>query len=96
MLVLKAHVYFRPDIFPAVPMLYHFIFAVLVIFACVLGDLMESVFKRAVDTKSSGVRFLGEGLGGFLDKYDSMGFAVLSIISFSYLVNFESWFIPKI
>ena len=41
----------------------------------VLGDLMESVLKRAVNVKdSSSIQIVG-GLGGILDKFDSFGVA---------------------
>lgn len=40
----------------------------------IIGDLMESVLKRSLGTKQSGQKsILGAGLGGFMDKYDSLG-----------------------
>jgi phosphatidate cytidylyltransferase len=42
----------------------------------IIGDLMESILKRASDIKDSGKSsYIGTGLGGLLDKFDSMGVA---------------------
>lgn len=42
----------------------------------ILGDLMESILKRAAEVKDSGKSsYIGTGLGGILDKFDSMGVA---------------------
>lgn len=54
--------------------LYHiFILGILLPTIGTLGDLVESVFKRAVDVKDSGA--LAHGLGGMLDMTDSILFA---------------------
>ena len=37
----------------------------------ILGDLMESIMKRAIEKKDSSTAF--KGLGGVLDKFDSLG-----------------------
>lgn len=50
----------------------------------VLGDLIESLFKRAVDAKDSG-RYL-PGMGGFLDVFDSLVFGP-AVVCF-----YLSWF----
>jgi phosphatidate cytidylyltransferase len=42
-----------------------------IITVSILGDLIESIMKRAVDTKDSSGLFYG--LGGSLDKFDSLG-----------------------
>lgn len=42
-----------------------------IITVSILGDLIESIMKRAVDTKDSSSLFYG--LGGSLDKFDSLG-----------------------
>lgn len=45
----------------------------------ILGDLMESILKRAADIKDSGKSsYIGKGLGGILDKFDSMGVAAIT------------------
>lgn len=42
----------------------------------IIGDLMESILKRAAEIKDSGKSsYIGKGLGGILDKFDSMGVA---------------------
>ena len=52
-----------------------FIAGIFVIVVEVLGDLMESILKRAVNVKdSSTIQIVGK-LGGILDKFDSFGVA---------------------
>lgn len=59
------------------------IIGILIITVAVLGDLIESVLKRAMAVKdSSDTAIIGSGLGGLLDKFDSfgVGFIMMSII----------------
>lgn len=52
-----------------------FISGIFVITVEILGDLMESILKRAVNVKdSSTIQIVGK-LGGILDKFDSFGVA---------------------
>ena len=55
------------------PLCHVFILGILLPTIGTLGDLVESVFKRAVDVKDSGA--LAHGLGGMLDMTDSLLFA---------------------
>ena len=62
------------------------IFAFLVSAFGTMGDLMESLMKRAVGVKDSG-RFL-PGHGGILDRFDSVLLAAPIVTSFSWLCYF--------
>ena len=51
-----------------------------IVVAAVLGDLIESVIKRALTVKdSSETAIIGSGLGGVLDKFDSFGVCWLTM-----------------
>ena len=56
------------------------VFILLIIFSSFLGDIIESIFKRANNIKNSSNLLLGHG--GFFDRFDSF---VLSLVSFSLL-----------
>lgn len=43
-----------------------------------LGDLFESMFKRALEVKDSGT-FIGKAVGGICDRFDSVLFAVVFV-----------------
>jgi len=62
--------------------------SVLICIAAVLGDLVESQLKRALEVKDSGNIIPGHG--GFLDRFDSVymaaPFVVVYIILFDALV----------
>lgn len=46
----------------------------------ILGDLIESILKRATKVKdSSSIEGLSKGLGGFMDKFDSLGPTLVTI-----------------
>ncbi len=49
-----------------------------------MGDLMESLLKRTIDVKDSGNVLPGHG--GFLDRFDSMLFAIYALLIFSEMV----------
>lgn len=55
------------------PLVHALILGVLLPIIGTLGDLVESMFKRAVDIKDSGA--LAHGMGGMLDMIDSLLFA---------------------
>ena len=53
-----------------------FLIGLTIIPIAIVGDLMESILKRAINVKdSSESNVIGKGLGGILDKFDSFGVA---------------------
>lgn len=63
--------YFLPQYFPS--LFKNFILIGISSFAAVIGDLFESILKRAINVKDSGAIVLGRG--GILDTIDSLLFA---------------------
>ena len=62
------------------------IFALIIVIFGTLGDLFESLIKRTIGVKDSGN--IMPGHGGFLDRLDSVIFAVLPALTFLFFCQF--------
>ena len=73
-------VYFRPEI----KHIQWIGLAVLVVLFATFGDLTESLMKRTLNVKDSGKALPGHG--GFLDRFDSMFFAIYALFFYTEVV----------
>lgn len=78
-----AHVYYDSEgkLFSKLSFLEVFIMGLVLITFAIIGDLMESVLKRGIGLKDSSptIAMMGKGLGGFMDKWDSIGVVSISL-----------------
>ncbi len=74
-----------PGLFDKSDITQRLIIAVIVTVFGTLGDLTESLFKRSVSVKDSGIILPGHG--GLLDRLDSLLFVVPGIVLYLYIIN---------
>jgi len=72
--------------FTALPLWGWIGFAVVVVVAGTLGDLVESLFKRTLNVKDSGKMLPGHG--GILDRFDSMIMAIPALFIYLELIKY--------
>ena len=66
-----------------------FAFGLVMIPISILGDLMESILKRALGIKDSSEKKIIGALGGLLDKFDSLGVGWMLMAAFISVFNPE-------
>lgn len=67
--VASGYIFYRVELVPSLHLEFWLALAILVFIFGVLGDLVESMFKRSLQVKDSGKMIPGHG--GFLDRFDS-------------------------
>ena len=69
---------------PQIPLLHWVCLGVFIVILATFGDLTESLMKRTLDVKDSGKALPGHG--GFLDRFDSMLFAIYALAFYMEIV----------
>jgi phosphatidate cytidylyltransferase len=77
--------------FPEFPLNHALAAAAILSLAGVVGDLVESAWKRSAGVKDSGS--LIPGHGGFLDRLDSILFTAPVLYAYWYLLHYVNWYL---